>query len=159
MSLDGPLEIFGASSGRVLHICIDVLIFGLFLVDKPSGATTFTSVRETLKRVVPLCLESDPSLIPASCKADLLSYKGESSSREPLDSEQDPDDRDPDDFTFWSERQAKRILAAIKQIFDVDYAPEVIVADANLTTLSNRILAYTELLGQRGNPDKWTFVP
>lgn len=133
MDLDGPLEIF---------------------VDKPSDATTFTSVRETLKRVVPLCLDSDPSLIPASCKTDLLPSEGQSPSREPLDPEQDSEDRDPDDFTFWSERQAKRISAAIKQIFDVDYAPEVIVADANLTTLSNRILAYTELLGQRGNPDR-----
>ena len=103
---------------------------------------------------MPLCLDSDPSLIPASCKTDLLPSEGQSPSREPLDPEQDSEDRDPDDFTFWSERQAKRISAAIKQIFDVDYAPEVIVADANLTTLSNRILAYTELLGQRGNPDR-----
>lgn len=103
---------------------------------------------------MPLCLDSDPSLIPASCKADLYPSEEEGSSREPLDPEQESEDRDPDDFTFWSERQAKRISAAIKQIFDVDYAPEVIVADANLTTLTNRILAYTELLGEHGNPVK-----
>jgi phosphatidylethanolamine N-methyltransferase len=67
--------------------------------------------------------------------------------------EQEQEDRDPDDFTFWSERQAKRICAAIKQVFDVDYAPEVVVADANLTALANRILASKELLsGRPPNP-------
>jgi len=63
-----------------------------------------------------------------------------------VESESDHEDRDPDDFSFWSERQAERICAAIKQIFDVDYVPEVVVADANLTTLTNRILLSKEIL-------------
>lgn len=60
--------------------------------------------------------------------------------------ETDQEYRDPDDFSFWSEQQAKRISTAIKQIFGVEYAPEVIVADANLMALANRILVSKEIL-------------
>ncbi|KAK0477038.1 phospholipid methyltransferase-domain-containing protein [Armillaria novae-zelandiae] len=116
MSLDGPIEIY---------------------VDQPS-TLDLPSVRETLMRVVPLCLDSDPSLIPLSCKSS-LNVDGTASPTE-------ADERDPDDFTFWSERQAKRICMAIKQTFDVEYAPEVVVADANLTALANRILVSKEIL-------------
>ncbi|KAG8856563.1 phosphatidylethanolamine N-methyltransferase [Serendipita sp. 411] len=52
-----------------------------------------------------------------------------------------------DDFRFWSERQAKRISWAISQVLNIDFAPEVIVADANITALTRRILASKELLG------------
>ncbi|KAL1757961.1 phospholipid methyltransferase-domain-containing protein [Schizophyllum commune] len=110
MSIDGPFEVY---------------------LTKPEELT-FESVRETLMRVVPLCLDSDPSLIPLSCK------KEEERSPE--------DDRDPDDFNFWSERQAKRICLVIKQIFGVEYVPDVIVADANLSALANRILLSLELI-------------
>ncbi len=111
-------------------------------------------------RIVPLCLDSDPSLIPLFCKASTSSSSkvggrvspatssavgdADVSNTNPDDSE--PEDRDPDDFSFWSERQAKRICVAIKQIFDVEYVPEVIVADANLTSLANRILLSKEIL-------------
>jgi len=113
----------------------------------------FTTVRQSLKHIVPLCLDNDPSLIPLSCKVPKESSKDDAVptlDSEPLSVLEDDavhqDDRDPDDFSFWSERQAKRICSAIKQIFDVDYAPEVIVADANLTTLANRILVSKEIL-------------
>jgi phosphatidylethanolamine N-methyltransferase len=105
--------------------------------------------------IVPLCLDSDPSLIPLSCKIPKTpSQNGvlplpTSDSQSDLvlaENDSDHEDRDPDDFSFWSERQAKRICAAIKQIFDVDYVPEVVVADANLTTLANRILLSKEIL-------------
>ena len=86
-------------------------------------------------RIVPLCLDSDESLIPLSCKSD-----------SPIEDIQTDEDRDPDDFSFWSERQAKRISDAIKQAFDVDYASDVIVADANLTSLANRILLSRQML-------------
>ncbi|KAG7443218.1 uncharacterized protein BT62DRAFT_935178 [Guyanagaster necrorhizus] len=116
MHFDGPIEIY---------------------VDQPSSLD-LPSVRETLMRVVPLCLDSDPSLIPLSCKSSL---EGESPAI-PTEAEE----RDPDDFIFWSERQARRICMAIKQTFDVEYAPEVVVADANLTALANRILVSKEIL-------------
>lgn len=117
-------------------------------VDRPTEVN-FTTVRESLKHIVPLCLDSDSSLIPLSCKqpaegAEVPPNLNSSLNGHPGHSE--PEDRDPDDFSFWSERQAKRISVAVKQIFDVEYAPEVIVADANLTTLANRILVSKEML-------------
>jgi len=105
-------------------------------VDKPP-ALDFDSIRSSLMRIVPLCLDSDPSLIPLSCWTPGMQAS--------LDS---GEDRDPDDFSFWSERQAKRICTAIKQTFDVEYAPEVVVADANLSALANRILVSKEILSE-----------
>ncbi|KAF9262041.1 hypothetical protein L218DRAFT_960639 [Marasmius fiardii PR-910] len=115
MSTDGPLEVY---------------------VDKPSELT-FDSVRNCLMRTIPLCLDSDPDLIPLSCKAGHeIKVRGGGG---PNDVGGD-NEKDADDFNFWSERQAKRIYTVIKQAFDVEIAPEVIVADANLTALANRIL-------------------
>lgn len=98
-----------------------------WLVDIPE-TLDFVSVRNCLKRIIPLCLDSDPSLIPISCQQrdDGEAVNG--------------DARDPDDFRFWSERQAKRISMVIEQIFDVEYVPAVIISDANLTALANRIV-------------------
>ncbi|TFK71226.1 hypothetical protein BDN72DRAFT_476146 [Pluteus cervinus] len=117
MSLDGPIEVY---------------------VHQPD-ILDFDSVRQTLLRIVPLCLDMDPSLIPLSCKSP-------SDSPTTTGSDGETEERDPDDFTFWSEGQARRICAAIKQVFGVEYAPEVVVADANITSLANRILVSKELL-------------
>ena len=100
----------------------------LWLVDVPE-TLDFASVRDCLKRIVPLCLDSDPSLIPTSCQQG-----GDEATIA------DADARDPDDFRFWSERQAKRISSVIEQIFGVEYVPAVIIGDANLTALANRIV-------------------
>ncbi|KAI0728917.1 phosphatidylethanolamine N-methyltransferase [Fomitopsis betulina] len=114
MSLDGPFEVY---------------------VNMPSSIN-FDSIRGSLMHIVPLCLDSDSSLIPLSCKSE----------EEKAASEDDDESRDPDDFRFWSERQAKRISVAIKQAFGVELTPEVIVADANISALANRILVSKELL-------------
>lgn len=145
MSLDGPIDIFGS---YVTFVHLALLILTVHIVDQPTELNVQT-VRESLMRIVPLCLDSDPSLIPLSCKTPNVTYQLESlSSVDDQGKDEDPevDGRDPDDFSFWSERQAKRISAAIKQIFDVEYAPEVVVADANLTALANRILLSKEIL-------------
>ena len=71
-------------------------------VSKPA-TLDLTSVRESLVQIVPLCLDSDPYLMPLSCGGI----------QEPSDSDSDAA-RNPDDFSFWSERQAKRICSAIK---------------------------------------------
>ncbi|KIK41161.1 hypothetical protein CY34DRAFT_224284 [Suillus luteus UH-Slu-Lm8-n1] len=113
LSLDGPFEVY---------------------VNKPASLD-LTSVRDCLARIVPLCLDSDPDLIPLSCGGV----------REPADTDSDVT-RDVDDFSFWSERQAKRICCVIKQAFGVEYAPDVVMADANLTALANRILVSKQLL-------------
>ncbi|KAA1474122.1 hypothetical protein DENSPDRAFT_781124 [Dentipellis sp. KUC8613] len=116
MGLDGPFEVYGK------------------LVEKPV-TLDFNNVRSSLMRVVPLCLDSDPSLMPISCRADGEEARDEGD-----------EDRDPDDFRFWSERQARRIAKAIRQIFDVEYTQDVILADANLSALAHRILASKEIL-------------
>jgi len=105
--------------------------------------------------VVPLCLDSDLSLIPLSCQMPqtlvptdvLLAPEADalSGAKKP-EGDANPEDRDPDDFSFWEEIQAKRICSVIKQIFDVEYVQEVVVADANLTALANRILVSREIL-------------
>lgn len=143
MNIDGPLEIYGANYlwnhfGRLPHY--------RFSVVKPTEPLTFTSVRESLMHVVPLCLDSDSSLIPLSCKLSNTTI-GNTEVTSDLSSESPgTEDRDPDDFSFWTEKQANRICTAIKQIFDVEYAPEVVLADANLTVLANRILVSKEIL-------------
>ncbi len=53
---------------------------------------------------------------------------------------------DPDDFRFWSARQAWRIARAVREMFGVEYAPDVVVADANLTALAKRIVASHKLM-------------
>lgn len=97
-----------------------------------SSTLDFASVRASLSRIVVLCLDSDPSLIPHSCKG-------------PGADNEDGDIRDPDDFRFWSEDQAVRISKAIQQAFDVELTPQVIIAEANLSTLTNRVLVAHEL--------------
>ncbi|KIJ61193.1 hypothetical protein HYDPIDRAFT_183320 [Hydnomerulius pinastri MD-312] len=118
LGLDGPFEVY---------------------VSKPS-ALDFGSIRECLVNIVPLCLDNDSSLIPLSC-GGVHESSPDSDGNNIIDLT-----RDPDDFSFWSERQAKRICTAIKQAFDVEYAPDVIMADANLTALANRILVSKQLL-------------
>jgi phosphatidylethanolamine N-methyltransferase len=132
MAIDGPIEIYGEFHGSGL---IDAKhTHCIRSVDKPE-TLDFSSVRTCLKRIVPLCLDSDPSLIPLSCQ----------SPHERQDVVDD-DTRDPDDFRLWSESQAKRICLVIEQSFGVEYRPEVIVADANLTALANRILVSSNVL-------------
>jgi len=149
LSTDG-FEIYGA-----ITLALKPWFANQFVqVIKPSDPLTFTSVRYTLMHIVPLCLDSDPSLVPQSCQIPVaVSRDSDLEIISDLDAEQakaDEDsvhpDRDPDDFTFWTEKQAKRISTAIKQIFDVECAPEVVLADANLTTLANRIIVSKEVL-------------
>jgi len=126
MSMEGPFEIY---------------------VDKPPEFN-LVSVRKSLMRIVPFCLDSDPSLIPLSCKVEKIASQDNVAPLSALDTAIDENDDEyrNDDFSFWSEQQAKRISTAIKQIFDVEYAPEVIVADANLMALAKRILVSKEIL-------------
>ena len=124
LTLAGPFDVYGMCRRDSSLLCAQDC--HTHTVEKPSSMD-FEAIRASLMRIVPLCLDSDPSLIPRSCMTDTLETLS-------------PVDHDPDDFSFWSESQAKRICTAIEQAFGVEYAPEVIVADANLTTLANRIL-------------------
>jgi len=101
------------------------------IVDRPD-ALDFPSIRCWLLKIVTLALDSDPSLIPRSSILPGMNGNFED---------------DEDDFRFWSERQAQRIAQAIRTVLDIEFAPEVIVADANISALTRRILTSKQLLG------------
>jgi len=111
MGIEGPIEIY---------------------VDRLTSLN-FVSIRSALLRVITLCLDSDPSLLPLSVTSGSQCLP-------------DADTREHDDFRFWSEAQAKRIAIAIEAMFGVEYSPEVILADANVSSLANKILSSKELL-------------
>ena len=104
-------------------------------VAKPT-AFEFQSVRSNLLSVINYCLEADPSLIPTSLSAPT------SETEIVADEDSTPAS---DDFRFWSEKQAKRISYAIKIGFGVECSYEVVLADANVSDLTRRILAAKEL--------------
>lgn len=133
-------------------------------MDKPT-TVNFTSVKSSLSHIVTLALDSDPSLVPISCKAmakaadtsspdntrDTANANIERSTEAAhgdgsITPTEEDGMRDPDDFRFWSESQAVRISKAIKEAFEADLTPEVIIADANLSALANRILVARDLL-------------
>jgi phosphatidylethanolamine N-methyltransferase len=128
LSLDGPIEIYGMFVFCMVISCANRL--SMFPVDRPEKVD-FESVRTALAHVVPLCLDGDPSLIPNSTAGS---------------EDGDETGGDPDDFRFWSARQAWRIARAVREMFGVEYAPDVVVADANLTALAERIVASRKLM-------------
>jgi len=135
LALEGPIEIDGASVSSLLRFARQSYID--IPVDRPEKVD-FESVRATLAHVVPLCLDGDPSLIPTStaCARDGNGVVEESGE----------EGRDPDDFRFWSACQAVRIVRVVRAIFGIEYAPDVVVADANLTALAKRIVASRKLM-------------
>jgi phosphatidylethanolamine N-methyltransferase len=106
----------------------------MFPVDRPTKVD-FESARAALAHVVPLCLDGDPSLIPSSTCS---SMDGSQTGGE--------DGGDPDDFRFWSERQAWRIARVVQEMFGIEYAPDVVMADANLSALAQRIVASRKIV-------------
>lgn len=129
-------------------------------VDRPDGLD-FHSIRLWLLKIVTLALDSDPELIPqsrisystneaSSCAHNLNSSSSSIATTTQANSgNSGSTSYNPyeDDFRFWSERQAKRISYAISLVLGIEFAQDVILADANVTALTRRILASKELLG------------
>ncbi|KAG8908830.1 phosphatidylethanolamine N-methyltransferase [Tulasnella sp. 403] len=109
-------------------------------VERPT-TLDFDSVRSALMKMIVLCLDSDPALVPLSSQAPSTP---KSSSPAPTPTPEEL--RVLDDFRFWNERQAKRISIAIKEAFDVEFAAEVVIADANVSALASRVLGSREIL-------------
>ncbi|WFD30344.1 phosphatidylethanolamine N-methyltransferase [Malassezia sp. CBS 17886] len=59
---------------------------------------------------------------------------------------------DPDDLVLWNRAQVKRIAAGIKCAFDVDFSPEVILADNNTALLARNVVEARQLLGHVQTP-------
>ena len=132
MSLAGPFEVYGMHP--LTYAAMDSSD-QMLPVETPR-ALDYASIREALMRIVILCLDSDPALIPSAS----------SSSGTITEESNEEAARQPDDFRFWSEKQAARIALCIKHAFGVEYAPEVVVADANVGSLARKIMVSRELL-------------
>ena len=112
------------------------------IVNKPAEPT-FNAIRTSLMDIVILCLDSDPALLPLSAQSPKSSRASTPTSSSAQQDSAPP--VDPDDFRFWSIEQAKRISMGINEAFGVQCAAEVITADANVSALTNRILATMEI--------------
>jgi phosphatidylethanolamine N-methyltransferase len=62
----------------------------------------------------------------------------------------DNDGRDPDDFTIMNETQAKRIVSLCEMTFGVEISPDVVIADANVGLLANRVVGARSLIAPKG---------
>ena len=85
------------------------------------------------------CLDGDASFIPGSTKHNINGTADDSGDN----------DGDPDDFRFWSTvvtRQAWRIAHTVREMFGIEYVPDVVVADASLTPLAERIMTSRKLM-------------
>lgn len=132
--MGGPFEVYGELFSTKEPVSAK-LNARLNTVSKPA-TFDFATVRSTLHQLVNLCLEADPSLIPASFA------NNDASKQEVVDEDVTPAS---DDFRFWSENQAKRISYAIKMAFGVECSYELVLADANVTDLTRRVLAAKEM--------------
>jgi phosphatidylethanolamine N-methyltransferase len=142
-------------------------------LDHPE-ALNFKCIRRWLSKIVKLALDSDPVLIPRSEVSPSMNIEcnHQPISRAPNGSAPSivttalPNHSSPnifgctptpynthdDDFRFspgpqvWE--QAKRISYAISQVLRIDLEPDVVMADANVTKLTRRILACLALIGR-----------
>lgn len=62
---------------------------------------------------------------------------------------------DPDDFIIMDENQAKRIVGLCKYAFGVELSADVVVADANVGALAQRIVGAKSLTGAGGDGGGW----
>lgn len=144
-------------------------------VPRPSDPISLSAVHDILTRIVTLALDSDPALIPAAARPLVPTYHGpiappivpahqlspDSMTAAELIQERSPsldthplppvpvDDGggDPSDFIVMHLAQAKRIVAGVKEAFEVEYAVEVVLADPNVEDLGRKIVESRRILG------------
>ena len=112
-------------------------------VATPADPSSLDETSAALRKIV---AHSQP---PASVAR--LSISSPSDAALPADA-----DADADDFTIWDQAQAKRIADAIRFAFDLDFSPEVIVAEANVRKLARDIVHGRELLSPQFHPNLMT---
>ncbi|TIB94206.1 hypothetical protein E3Q19_00520 [Wallemia mellicola] len=123
-----------AGKHNVMASCGPIEIF----VDKPTDPDGFEPVRNNLSRSVAFALDCEPTLVPSASWHHLPEDT-------PLDEARKM--QDEDDMVIMNDTQAKRIALAIKEAHDVDFTPAVIIADANLSRLTQRVLDTRRVLG------------
>lgn len=112
-------------------------------VDKPRDAASFDETYTLLARIVRLALNSSYSYLPRS-------QSGRPESKDVPDGRHS--DSDPDDFTIWDARQAQAIAKAIYYSFDIEFASEVVVAEANVRKLANDVIEARQVLANGFRP-------
>lgn len=139
-------------------------------MEKPTDPDSRPSIYATLVRLVAFCLSLDPASIPSTAHHLLSSFP--SPIIKPLASEatETLTRTDPDDFVIYSRDEAKRLSYAIEEVrnvlfasicgpialnrlrfyqykaFGVEFATEVVLADANIARLTDRVLEARRLL-------------
>lgn len=103
------------------------------------------AVYTTLSRLVTFSLGLDPELAPRNAPA--LALISRVHPRQPETAKSAASDAlEPDDFTLMDRDQAKHIAYVMSEAFDVELNGEVVVADANITKLTERVRATREVL-------------
>lgn len=124
-----------AGKHNVMALCGPIEIY----VDKPTDGDDLESVRNNLSRSVAFALDCQPQLVPAASWHHLPE---DVSIRSTI-----KEDRDDDDMVIMNDEQAKRIALAIREAHNVDFTPSVVIADANLLRLAQRVLDTRRVLG------------
>ena len=127
MALEGPIEIYGLS-----YSYSPPLATLTFMTVSGPTQLEVPHVRAWLLRIVRWCLDNDPELMPKAALSVGNSSDGAG--------EQD------DDFRFWDGTQAQRIADIVRLAVGVEYSAQVIIADANVTSLARMIVASKRLL-------------
>ena len=127
MALEGPIEIYGLS-----YSYSPLLATLTFMTVSGPTQLEVPHVRVWLLRIVRWCLDNDPELMPKAALSVGNSSDGAG--------EQD------DDFRFWDGTQAQRIADIVRLAVGVEYSAQVIIADANVTSLARMIVASKRLL-------------
>ncbi|EJT97171.1 hypothetical protein DACRYDRAFT_85177 [Dacryopinax primogenitus] len=101
-------------------------------VDNPEEMS-YAAVHRVLEKIVRLGLDSDPALLPQI-------------SLPPSSVLIDAPGGEAEDFRFHSLDQARRIALGIRAAFGIEFAQEVVVAEANVARLARRIVESREVL-------------
>jgi phosphatidylethanolamine N-methyltransferase len=112
-------------------------------VNRPKDPDSFQETFELLAKIVHYALESSYAYLPRS-QTGRPESKDVPSGRH--------SDSDPDDFTIWDVKQAQRIAKAIHYSFDIEFASEVIIAEANVRKLANDVIEARQVLADGFRP-------
>lgn len=115
-------------------------------MDQPKDLTSFDETFTLLARIVHYALDSSYAYLPRS-------QTGRPESKDvPVGRDSDSD---PDDFTIWDVSQAQHIAKAIYYSFDIEFASEVVVAEANVRKLASDVIEARQVLTNGFRP---TFI-
>ncbi|UZJ56933.1 hypothetical protein CBS101457_006253 [Exobasidium rhododendri] len=113
-------------------------------VDKPKDMTSHDETYALLARIIQYALNSSYAYLPRS-------QSGRPEAQDVPDGRRS--DSDPDDFTIWDVKQARRIAKGIYFTFDIEFTSEVIVAEANIRKLANDVIQARQILANGFRPN------